>query len=99
MTERELLLLVDQVRRGDLSRRRFVEEMLGLGVTVPMAGMMLMQADIASAQAAPYKPTRRGGGGTLRIIQSEGPTLLNPHFATGAKDGFGSRIFYEPLAQ
>ena len=64
MTERELRLLVDQVRRGDLSRRRFVEQMLGLGVTVPMAGMMLMEAGIPSAQAAPtYKPTRPGGAG------------------------------------
>jgi peptide/nickel transport system substrate-binding protein len=99
MTERDLWLLLDQVRHGELSRRHFVERMLGLGVSVPMAGMMLMQAGVASAQSAPYKPARRGGGGTLRILQSEAPTLLNPHFATGAKDGFGSRIFYEPLAQ
>ena len=28
----------------------------------------------------------------------QGPTLLNPHFATGTKDQDGSRIFYEPLA-
>src|SRR4051795_1179749 len=73
MTERELRLLVDQVRRGELPRRRFVERMLGLGLTVQVAGMMLMQAGVASAQTAPpYKPTRRGGGGTLRILQSEG---------------------------
>ena len=32
-------------------------------------------------------------------MQSEAPTLLNPHFAAGIKDGFASRIFYEPLAQ
>ncbi len=28
----------------------------------------------------------------------QGPTLLNPHFATGSKDQDGSRLFYEPLA-
>ena len=28
----------------------------------------------------------------------QGPTLLNPHFATGTKDQDGSRLFYEPLA-
>jgi peptide/nickel transport system substrate-binding protein len=33
------------------------------------------------------------------MLAWEGPTLLNPHFAQGAKDYFGSRIFYEPLAQ
>jgi peptide/nickel transport system substrate-binding protein len=100
MIEVELRLLVDRVRRGELTRRHFVERMLGLGLTVPMAGMMLMQAGVAGAQtAAPYKPARRGGGGTLRLLQADAPTLLNPHFATGMKDGFGSRIFYEPLAQ
>jgi peptide/nickel transport system substrate-binding protein len=100
MLEVELRLLVDGVRRGELPRRDFIERMLGLGLTVPMAGMMLMQAGVAAAQPAPpYKPTRRGGGGALRLLQWSAPTLLNPHFATGAKDYFASRIFYEPLAQ
>ena len=35
----------------------------------------------------------------LKLLQSEAPTLLNPHFAAGVKDNFASRIFYEPLAQ
>src|SRR5215831_13407862 len=99
MTERDLWFLLEQVRCGELSRRRFVERMLGLGVSVPVSGMMLMQAGIASAQPAPYEPTRRGGGGPLRILRTEAPTLLNPHFATGSKDFFGSRIFYEPMVQ
>jgi ABC-type transport system substrate-binding protein len=38
------------------------------------------------------------GGGTLKVLWWQAPTLLNPHFATGAKDSDGSRIFYEPLA-
>ena len=99
MTERDLCLLLDQVRCGALSRRRFVERMLALGVSVPMSAMMLMQAGTASAQPTRNRPTRRGGGGPLRMLRTDAPTLLNPHFATGSKDGFGSRIFYEPLAQ
>ena len=100
MTEQDLCRLVEQVRCGTLPRRRFVERMLRLGLTVPMAGTLLMHAGVAGAEAAfVYKPTRRGGGGTLRILEWQAPTLLNPHFAVGSKDGFGSRIFYEPLAQ
>lgn len=100
MTESELRRLIELVRCGDVSRRRFVERMMGLGLTVPMAGLMLMEAGVAGAQTVfSYKPTQRGGGGTLRMLAWEGPTLLNPHFATGTKDSFGSRIFYEPLAQ
>ena len=100
MTENELRRLVEQVRSGALSRRRFVQRMLGLGVSLPMAGLMLMEAGVAATPSAfTYKPSRRGGGGTLRLLEWQAATLLNPHFATGLKDGFGSRIFYEPLAQ
>jgi peptide/nickel transport system substrate-binding protein len=45
-----------------------------------------------------YKPTKAGGGGTLKLLWWQGPTLLNPHFAVGTKDQDGSRLFYEPLA-
>jgi len=54
-----------------------------------------------TARAQPvfrYAGTRRGGGGALRALLWQGPTLLNPHFATGDKDQHGSRPFYEPLA-
>ena len=60
---------------------------------------MLMHAGVAQAEAQPaYKPTKRGGGGSLKVLWWQGATLLNPHFATGTKDQEGSRIFYEPLA-
>jgi peptide/nickel transport system substrate-binding protein len=73
--------------------------MVGLGLTAPMASMMLMHSGIAQAQTAiPYKPTKRGGGGTLKLLWWQGPVLLNPQFATGTKEQEGSRIFYEPLA-
>ena len=51
------------------------------------------------AQSQPiYKPTKRGGGGALKMLWWQAPTLLNPHFATGNKDQEASRLFYEPLA-
>ena len=45
-----------------------------------------------------YKPTKAGGGGPLKILLWQAPTLLNPHFASGTKDQIASRIFFEPLA-
>ena len=33
-----------------------------------------------------YKPTKAGGGGSLKILLWQAPTLLNPHFARGTKD-------------
>ena len=31
------------------------------------------------------------------ILSWQAATMLNPHFATGTKDSFASRFFYEPL--
>jgi peptide/nickel transport system substrate-binding protein len=58
-----------------------------------------MLAGVAAAPArSDARPTRRGGGGALKLLWWQAATLLNPHFAVGAKDQGASRIFYEPLA-
>ena len=99
MKEHELRALIEQVRSGEISRRSFLQHMVALGLTAPMAATMLTHSGVAQAQAASaYKATKRGGGGPLKVLWWQGATLLNPHFATGTKDQEGSRIFYEPLA-
>jgi peptide/nickel transport system substrate-binding protein len=98
MTEQELRRLVAAVKGGRLSRRAFVQRMIAVGLTGPLAAQILAHAGIAHAAQDDYKPTKRGGGGTLRTLFWQGATLLNPHFAVGTKDQEGSRIFYEPLA-
>jgi peptide/nickel transport system substrate-binding protein len=99
MEERELRALIDDVKIGGLSRRGFVQMMVGLGLTAPLAAQMLASAGVAQAQPkSTYAATKRGGGGALKVLWWQAPTLLNPHFANGTKDQDGSRIFYEPLA-
>ncbi len=99
MDEHGLRELITQVKAGHLSRRGFVQMMVGLGLTAPLAAQMLASAGVAQAQSKMmYKATKRGGGGTLKTLWWQGSTLLNPHFAVGTKDQDGSRIFYEPLA-
>jgi peptide/nickel transport system substrate-binding protein len=96
MDDKPLRAWIEQVRCGRLPRRAFVERLAALGVGAPLAGLML--ADAGIAQTAPaYKPTKRGGGGVLRMLYWQGPTLLNPHFALGSKDADGCALFYEPL--
>ena len=69
MQEHDLRALIEEVREGKLPRRSFIQQMVGLGLTAPMASMMLMHEGVAQSQASiPYKPTKRGGGGTLKII-------------------------------
>jgi peptide/nickel transport system substrate-binding protein len=100
MNEHQLRGLIDEVRDGKLPRRAFISRMIGLGLTAPMAAQMLAFSGVPAnaAEKFVYKPTKRGGGGPLRTLWWQAPTLLNPHFAIGTKDQDASRIFYEPLA-
>ncbi len=99
MNERDLRGLLDRVKAGAMSRRAFVRRMAAVGLTAPMATQLLALSGVAMAQSRPaYKPTKRGGGGVLKVLWWQAPTLLNPHFAVGTKDQDGSRLFYEPLA-
>jgi peptide/nickel transport system substrate-binding protein len=99
MDERELREWIAEVKDGRLSRRDFGRMLAGLGLTAPMTAQLLAAAGIprrAVAQAR-FAPARRGGGGELKVLWWQGPTILNPHLSIGVKDGDGSRIFYEPL--
>jgi peptide/nickel transport system substrate-binding protein len=99
MDERGLRGLIDRVKTGGLSRRAFVRRLAAVGLTAPMATQLLALSGVAMAQTrSDYKPTKRGGGGLLKVIWWQGPTLLNPHFAVGTKDQDACRLFYEPLA-
>jgi peptide/nickel transport system substrate-binding protein len=102
MDEKALRGLIAEVKDGKLSRRSFVQRMVAIGLTAPMATQMLtwsgLPASASTEEKFRYKPTKRGGGGPLKVLWWQGPTLLNPHFATGTKDQDAARIFYEPLA-
>ena len=49
-----------------------------------------------TASASPV--AKRGGGGELKILYWQAPTILNGHQATGTKDSDASRLVLEPLA-
>ncbi len=99
MNERQLRRRIADVRSGARSRRVFLSEMAALGLSAPFVAQMLAHGGVAmAASETPYPSTKAGGGGLLKLLWWQGPTLLNPHFATGIKDQDGSRLFYEPLA-
>jgi peptide/nickel transport system substrate-binding protein len=98
MDEKQLRAMIGKVKAGRLSRRAFMRRMAGIGLAAPFVSQMLAQEGAAAPAGFEYKPSKAGGGGTLKTLWWEGPTLLNPHFAVGTKDQDGSRIFYEPLA-
>ena len=100
MDEYQIRELIADVKCGRLSRRAFVHVMVGLGLTAPLAAQMLSSAGVAQAQTRPspgLNPTKRGGGGRLRLLWWQAPVLLNGHFATGTKDQDATRPVSEPL--
>jgi peptide/nickel transport system substrate-binding protein len=99
ISERQLRRQIAEVRTGKRSRRAFLRDMMAVGLSAPFVAQMLAHSGVAMAATDfKYAPTKAGGGGTLKLLWWQSPTLLNPHFAVGTKDQDGSRIFYEPLA-
>ncbi|MET4042845.1 peptide ABC transporter substrate-binding protein [Bradyrhizobium sp. RT6a] len=99
MLDKELRSMIGDVKDGRMDRRAFIQRLAAVGLTAPLANQILALGGVAMAEGvSTYKPTKRGGGGALKLLWWQGPTLLNPHFATGTKDQDGSRLFYEPLA-
>src|SRR5262245_37027322 len=69
MSEPYLRSPIALVKAGKMSRRGFVQKMIQLGLTVPLANAMLAHAGVALAQTKfEYKPTKRGGGGALKVL-------------------------------
>ena len=91
------------VVNGTASRRQFMRTMLGLGLSAPLVANLLATHSTAAApgaRSAPsaFAPTKRGGGGRLRLLWWQAPTIANVHLSTGTKDTDASRVVHEPLA-
>src|SRR3546814_8152063 len=77
MNEQKIRGLIADVKAGSLSRRAFVRRMVAVGLTAPLAAQMLAYNGVAMAQSkSTYKPTKAGGGGVLKVLWWQGPTLL-----------------------
>jgi peptide/nickel transport system substrate-binding protein len=88
---------------GKASRRQFMRTMLGLGLSAPLVANLLATYAPAAAQGvrstpSAFTPSKRGGGGRLRLLWWQAPTILNVHLSTGTKDSDASRVVHEPLA-
>jgi peptide/nickel transport system substrate-binding protein len=102
LAEHVLRTWVHRMASGEANRRDFIRVMLGLGLSGSLIAEMLAAQRSAIAQgsrvAQPrFTPTRRGGGGKLRLLYWQAPTILNSHFAVGARDVAASSVICEPL--
>src|SRR5260370_2714800 len=98
MAHHALHELIAQVKAGRLDRRAFVQTMVGLGLTTPLAAQMLASAGVAHAQpkAPTFTPTKRGGGGLLKTPLWQAPPPLPPHLPTRTKEHDPPPVFFQP---
>src|SRR6185369_10653758 len=83
--ERVLQEWLDRVARGSLDRRAFTRALLVFGLAPMLIAEILRSRGLAHAQTRrdTFTPTRRGGGGDLKLLWWQAPTILNPHLAIG----------------
>src|SRR5262245_12675918 len=103
LAEPELRQWLRRMVEGTASRRHFMRTMLGLGLSGPFVAHLLSTCAPAAAQGtrptpAAFTPSQRGGGGRLRLLWWQAPTIANVHLSTGTKDNDASRVVHEPLA-
>ncbi len=104
--------LVDQLNRGEISRRQFLAQGAALGVGLTMLSWFVRHVQTTSAFAphpqdatpeagtAPAFGTEgktRGQDGELKVLLWQAVTVLSPHVASGTKDFIASDIINEPL--
>lgn len=98
-------------KTGQISRRRFVESTMALGMAAAGAAFLAQGVSAADATpgASPASSTtavapsagtegqKRGAGGELKLLQWQAPSQLSIQNANGDKDILAGQIVLEPL--
>lgn len=95
-----LMSLFGSLRRGELSRRSFLQRALAAGMALPVALHAVTSVGAQTPVAEPatgMDGTTRGQGGDLRLLQWQAPTILAQHSALGGKDNLAATLILEPL--
>lgn len=97
--------LVEDFKAGRISRRQFIGTLTRLGLPIGVVASMLMSctgreppgATAPASDEPAFEPKHRGGGGQLKMLYWQAPSILNPHMTRGTKDVDASSLFYEQL--
>src|SRR5678815_3644184 len=97
--------LLEGVKAGRISRRQFISTLTRAGVPIGIVATMLAsckpsgpsEPSATPPSNAPFVPKQRGGGGQLKLLWWQAPSILNGHMSNGTKDYDASSMFYEQL--
>jgi peptide/nickel transport system substrate-binding protein len=108
MQERTVYNLLEDYKTGRVSRRQFIATLTRAGIPIGIVASILTSCggsesgnpvnDAASSDDdVPFVPTKRGGGGQLKLLWWQAPSILHGHLSTGTKDYDAASLFYEQL--
>jgi peptide/nickel transport system substrate-binding protein len=99
--------LIEGFKSGRISRRQFISTLTRAGIPIGIVATMLASckgngsgesAGIApTPDGTPFVPKQRGGGGQLKLLWWQAPSILNGHMSNGTKDYDAASLFYEQL--
>ncbi|HET9217032.1 MAG TPA: peptide ABC transporter substrate-binding protein, partial [Terriglobia bacterium] len=98
--------LLEDLKSGRIGRRQFIATLTRVGIPIGVVASMLAScgsegdssgADAPAIADGPFEPKQRGGGGQLKLLYWQAPSILNPHMTRGTKDVDASSLFYEQL--
>jgi peptide/nickel transport system substrate-binding protein len=106
MPDRTVNDLLKDFKSGRIDRRQFISTLTRAGIPIGIVAGILASCSsketatttpLTTPDEAPFQPTQRGGGGQLKLLWWQAPSILNPHLSNGQKDIDASAIFYEQL--
>ena len=107
MLDWNLRNLLEDLKSGRISRRQFIATLTRMGIPIGIVATMLASCKGSGAgetsgsapvpDDTPFEPKQRGGGGQLKLLWWQAPSILNGHMSNGTKDYDAASMFYEQL--
>ena len=107
MLDWNLRNLLEDLKEGRISRRQFITTLTRTGIPIGVVATLLASCSSKGSdqpketaptdEGLPFEPKQRGGGGQLKLLWWQAPSILNGHMSNGTKDYDAASMFYEQL--
>ena len=107
MLDWNLRNILEDFKAGRISRRQFITTLTRTGIPIGVVATLLASCTSNGSdepdKTAPtnegpsFEPKQRGGGGQLKLLWWQAPSILNGHMSNGTKDYDAASLFYEQL--
>src|SRR4029453_12000641 len=107
MLDWNLRNLLEDLKAGRISRRQFITPLTRSGIPIGVVATLLASCSSKGSdepkntaptdEGSPFVPKQRGGGGQLKLLWWQAPSILNGHMSNGTKDYDAASMFYEQL--